>query len=56
MSFLFSFDPRRFPRMLYVAESDARHGGFDFRAAHEAAPPDLQRFLDQHESLVSEHI
>ena len=55
MSFLFSFDPRRFPRIPYVAESDARHGGFDFRAAHEAAPPDLQRFLDQHESLVSEH-
>ena len=49
--FLFSFDPRRFARMFYVAESDARHGGFDFRAAHEAAPADLRELLDNTESL-----
>ena len=34
-------------------ESDARYGSFDFRAAHAAAPSDLQSLLDQHESLVS---
>ena len=28
------------------AESDARYGGFDFRAAHEAAPADLRELLD----------
>ena len=33
------------------AESDARYGSFDFRAAHAAAPVDLQELLDQHESL-----
>ena len=33
------------------AESDARYGSFDFRAAHAAAPADLQELLDQHESL-----
>ena len=32
-------------------ESDARHGSFDFRAAHATAPVDLQVLLDQHESL-----
>ena len=32
-------------------ESDARYGSFDFRAAHAAAPADLQELLDQHESL-----
>ena len=34
-----------------VAESDARYGGFDFRAAHEAAPADLRELLDNTESL-----
>ena len=34
-------------------ESDARYGGFDFRAAHEEAPADLQQLLDNNESLVS---
>ena len=38
--------------MLQKSESDARHGGFDFREAHEAAPADLQELLDRHESLV----
>ena len=33
------------------AESDARYGGFDFRAAHEAAPADLRDLLDNTESL-----
>ena len=33
------------------AESDARYGGFDFRAAHEAAPADLRELLDNTESL-----
>ena len=32
-------------------ESDVRYGSFDFRAAHAAAPADLQELLDQHESL-----
>ena len=32
-------------------ESDARYGGFDFRAAHEAAPADLRELLDNTESL-----
>ena len=36
-----------------LAESDARYGSFDFRAAHAGAPADLQELLDQHESLVS---
>ena len=34
-----------------LAESDARYGGFDFRAAHAAAAPDLQQLLDSTESL-----
>ena len=34
-----------------LAESDARYGGFDFRAAHAAAAPDLQQLLDNTESL-----
>ena len=34
-----------------ATESDARYGSFDFRAAHAAAPADLQELLDQHESL-----
>ena len=34
-----------------LPESDARYGSFDFRAAHAAAPADLQELLDQHESL-----
>ena len=34
-----------------IAESDARYGSFDFRAAHAEAPTDLQDLLDQHESL-----
>ena len=34
-----------------VAEADARYGGFDFRAAHEEAPTDLQELLDNTESL-----
>ena len=33
------------------AESDARYGGFDFRAAREAAPADLRELLDNTESL-----
>ena len=32
-------------------ESDARHGGFDFRAAHEESPADLRELLDNTESL-----
>ena len=36
-----------------LAESDARHGGFDFREAHAAAPNDLKQVLDNTESLVS---
>ena len=32
-------------------ESDARYGSFDFRAAHAAAPADLQQLLDRTESL-----
>ena len=35
----------------FHAESDARYGGFDFRAAHEEADTDLQDLLDSHESL-----
>ena len=38
-------------RPAVVAESDARYGGFDFRAAHEAAPDDLRDLLDNTESL-----
>eukprot|EP00935_MAST-01C_sp_MAST-1C-sp1_P000692 g692.t1 len=34
-----------------VHESDARYGSFDFRAAHAAAPADLQLLLDNTESL-----
>ena len=41
---------------LYVAESDARHGGFDFRAAHAEADPDLQELLDSHESLPFRYV
>jgi hypothetical protein len=32
-------------------QSDARYGGFDFRTAHQEAPPDLQALLDNNESL-----
>ena len=39
------------PRPSGRAESDARYGGFDFRAAHEAAPADLRELLDNTESL-----
>ena len=34
-----------------LAESDARYGGFDFRVAHEEAPTDLRKLLDNTESL-----
>ena len=34
-----------------ATESDARYGSFDFRAAHAAAPRDLQQLLDGTESL-----
>ena len=37
--------------MVLLHESDARYGGFDFRAAHEEAPHDLQQLLDNNESL-----
>eukprot|EP00935_MAST-01C_sp_MAST-1C-sp1_P000662 g662.t1 len=37
--------------VVLLHESDARHGGFDFRAAHEAAEADLQELLDNTESL-----
>ena len=37
--------------LLLHTESDARYGGFDFRAAHEEAPHDLQQLLDNNESL-----
>jgi hypothetical protein len=37
--------------MVLVHESDPRFGAFDFRAAREKAPPDLQNMLDNHESL-----
>jgi hypothetical protein len=37
--------------MVLVHESDPRFGAFDFRAAREKAPPDLQDLLDNHESL-----
>ena len=40
-------------RCSLLAESDARYGGFDFRAAHEEADADLQELLDNNESLVS---
>ena len=33
------------------AESDARYGSFDFRAAHAEADADLQALLDNNESL-----
>ena len=36
-----------------AAESDARYGSFDFRAAHAEADADLQQLLDGNESLVS---
>ena len=39
------------PFLLHGTESDARHGGYNFRAAHEAAPSDLQELLDNNESL-----
>ena len=38
-------------RSICRAESDARYGSFDFRAAHAAAPADLQLLLDNTESL-----
>ena len=41
----------RFSLKRATPESDARFGSFDFRAAHAAAPADLQELLDQHESL-----
>ena len=34
--------------MVLVHESDPRFGAFDFRAAREKAPPDLQDVLDNH--------
>ena len=37
--------------MVLLHESDARYGSFDFRAAHEEAPHDLQQLLDNNESL-----
>jgi hypothetical protein len=37
--------------MVLVHESDPRFGAFDFRAAREKAPPDLQDVLDNHEPL-----
>jgi hypothetical protein len=37
--------------MVLVHESDPRFGAFEFRAAREKAPPDLQDVLDNHESL-----
>jgi hypothetical protein len=37
--------------LVVVHESDPRFGAFDFRAAREGAPPDLQDMLDNHESL-----
>ena len=36
-----------------LAEADPRFGAFDFSAAYEEAPDDLQELLDSHESLVS---
>ena len=45
--------PFVFARCWLLAESDARYGGFDFRAAHEEADADLQELLDNNESLVS---
>ena len=36
---------------MLVHESDPRFGAFDFGAAREKAPPDLQEMLDNHESL-----
>ena len=37
--------------MVLLHESDIRHGGFDFRAAHEEAANDLKQLLDSNESL-----
>eukprot|EP00935_MAST-01C_sp_MAST-1C-sp1_P000015 g15.t1 len=37
--------------IVILHESDARYGGYDFRAAHAAAPTDLQLLLDNNESL-----
>ena len=37
--------------IVLLHESDARYGGFDFCAAHEGAPTDLQELLDNNESL-----
>ena len=39
------------PRPSGRAESDARYGGFDFRAAHAEADADLRELLDNTESL-----
>ena len=43
--------PAFLPRRACCAESDARFGSYDFRAAHAAAAPDLQQLLDNTESL-----
>ena len=40
------------PPTVWPAESDARYGGFDFRAAHAKAEDDLKELLDNNESLV----
>ena len=45
-----SQSPARLAHLL--AESDARYGGFDFRAAHAEADADLKELLDNNESLV----
>ena len=37
--------------IVLLHEADARYGGFDFRAAHDEAPTDLQELLDSNESL-----
>ena len=37
--------------IVLLHESDARYGSFDFRAAHEGSPTDLQELLDNNESL-----
>jgi hypothetical protein len=37
--------------LVLVHESGPRFGAFDFRAAREGAPPDLQDMLNNHESL-----
>eukprot|EP00935_MAST-01C_sp_MAST-1C-sp1_P001692 g1692.t1 len=37
--------------IVLLHESDTRYAAFNFSEAHDAAPPDLQRLLDSHESL-----